>query len=161
MTTSDLLENCIQIERTIGQIYGIFKEQQAGCPEYADLWEKTAREEHNHEQQFILAQRLACSLRTIHISQPHPSRDFVKTLSDLKVRVAETSLSPSESIRLALGIEERLAAFHLDQMRVFSEEPLNQLFRSMMDNDKGHIEDLKRAFLNCCVGQTTGPGNQK
>jgi rubrerythrin len=146
MNTGDVLENCTQIERLVGSIYQIFMEQQAYSPEYAEIWGKTAREEHNHEQQFIMAKRLACSLKTIEVSQPHPSQELVRKLSSLKARVAEINLSPTESIRLAIGIEEQLSAFHLDQMRIFSDESVNQLFRSMMNNDRGHIEDLKKAF---------------
>lgn len=78
MNTSDLLENCIQMERIVGQIYGIFMKQQSSCPEYACLWEKTAREEYNHEQQFILAKRMAYSMKTDVAHVPHPSNELVK-----------------------------------------------------------------------------------
>jgi rubrerythrin len=146
MTTSDLLENCIQIERTIGDIYCSFMKQQASCPEYACLWEKTAQEENNHEQQFILAKRLACSMKTDTAHAPVPSDELVKKLIGLKTSVARIPLSPSESLRLAIHLEEKLSAFHMSQMQIFSDESTNTLFRSMMKNDNDHIETLKKAF---------------
>ena len=148
MSTFDLLDNCIQIERTLGQIYAIFMEQQASCPEYARLWGKTAQEEHNHEQQFLLAKRLACSVKTDATNSSHSSGEIVKKLAALKARVSETPLSPSESIRLAIDLEERLSAFHMDQMHIFSDESTNRLFKTMMNNDNEHVEVLKKAFAN-------------
>ena len=146
MNTFDLLENCIQIERIVGQIYGIFMEQQTSYPEYASLWEKIAQEEHNHEQQFYLAKRLACSMKTDATNSPHPSDELVKKLAALKARVAEMTLSPNESIRLAIDLEEKLSAFHMSQMRIFSDESTNTLFKSMTKNDSDHVEALKKAF---------------
>jgi rubrerythrin len=148
MNAFDVLENCIQIERIVGQIYAIFMEQQASCPEYASLWEKTAQEEHNHEQQFLLAKRLACSTKTDATNSPHPSDELLKKLAALRTRVAEIPLSPSESIRLAIDLEEKLSEFHMDQMHIFIDESTNTLFKSMMDNDNDHIEELKKAFAN-------------
>jgi hypothetical protein len=150
MTANDLLENCIQIERIIGQIYSIFMEQQSSFPEYARLWEKTAQEEHNHEQQFLLAKRLACSMKTDTGNSPDPSDELVKRLAALKVRVADTPLSPGDSLRLAIDLEERLTEFHMGQMKIFSDESVNTLFTSMMNSDKEHLNSLKKAFATLC-----------
>jgi len=150
MTANDLLENCIQIERIVGQIYSIFMEQQSSFPEYASLWEKTAQEEHNHEQQFLLAKRLACSMGTETGNSPNPSDELVKRLVALKMRVAESPLSPGDSLRLAIDLEEKLAEFHMGQMQIFSDESANTLFRSMMNNDKDHLTALKKAFAELC-----------
>lgn len=148
MTTSDLLENCIRIERLLGQIYGTFMEQQAASPEYAALWEKTAREEHNHEQQFLLAKRLACSMKTSAAVPDQPSDELVRELEKIRAAVAGTPLSPVESFRLAIGLEERLSAFHMDRMHIFPDESLHMLFKSMMHNDRDHVAALEKAFAN-------------
>jgi len=148
MTTADVLENCILIERILGQIYGIFMEQQAACPELALLWGKTAQEEHNHEQQFILAKRLARTTRTDAADLPHPSDELVQKLATLRDRLAATPLSPAESLRLAIDLEEKLSAFHMDQMHLFFDEPTNRLFKSMMNNDDDHVGTLKKACAN-------------
>lgn len=146
MNTRDVLENCIQIERILGQIYESFMRQQEACPEYASLWEKTAREEHNHEQQFILAKRLACSMKTDTTVSSQPSDELVKKLALLKARVEETPLSPTESFRLAIDLEQKLSEFHMDQMNIFPDESTNLLFKSMMNNDRDHLEALKKVF---------------
>jgi rubrerythrin len=146
MNTCDLLENCIQIERIVGQIYDIFSQQQASCPECAELWEKTAREEHNHEQQFIMAKRLACSVKTESEGSHHPSDELVRNLTVLKSRLTETSLSPRESFRLAIDMEEKLAAFHMNQICIFPDDATNRLFSSMMNNDYEHIDMLKKMY---------------
>jgi rubrerythrin len=148
MNTLELLDNCIHIERIVGQIYGIFLDQQASCHEFACLWDKTIQEEQNHEQQFLLAKRLACSMKTDLTNVPHPSDELLKKLSDIKLRVAEIPLSTSESISLAINLEEKLFALHLNQIHIFSDESTNTLFISMMKNDKDHIEALQRAFAN-------------
>jgi rubrerythrin len=148
MNTCDLLENCIRIERTLAEIYETFMKQQASQPVYALLWEKTAQEEHNHEQQFILAKRLACSTRTDPTNVPHPSDDLVRKLQAFRLHIAEEPLSPGESIRLAIELEEKLSAFHMNQMHIFSDESTNRLFNSMMNYDNQHVEALKSAFAN-------------
>jgi len=146
MNTSDVLENCIRIERILGEIYDIFREQQAACPEYVRLWEKTAQEEHNHEQQFLLAKRLACSMKTDAAESDQPSNELVGKLTALKARVAARKLSPAESLRLAIELEEKLSAFHMDQLHIFSDAATNTLFTSMMNNDNNHVEALKQAY---------------
>jgi rubrerythrin len=45
-------------------------------------------------------------------------------------------------------MEEKLAAFHMSQMHIFSDESTNKLFTSMMNNDNDHLEALKKAFDN-------------
>jgi rubrerythrin len=152
MNTCDVLENCIQMERILGEIYELFMRQQASSPEYASLWEKTAQEEHNHEQQFILAKRLACSMKT-DAATAQPSDELVKKLAALKARLEVTPLSPGEAIRMAIDLEEKLSAFHMDQMHIFSDKFTNSLFTSMMNNDNGHIEALKKAYESCCNPQ--------
>lgn len=155
MNICDLLDNCIQIEQTLGQIYRVFMEQQVSHPEYARLWEKTAQEEQNHEQQFIMAKRLACSVKTDATKLSQPSIELVKKLTALKGQLAETPLSPYESLRLAIDLEEKLSAFHMDQMNIFPDESTNRLFKSMMDNDEEHIEALKTAFARLSSQSTT------
>jgi rubrerythrin len=85
-------------------------------------------------------------MKTDEANSPHPSGELLKKLAALKAHVAEIPLSPSESIRLALDVEAKLSAFHMDQMHIFSDESTNSLFKSMMNNDNGHIEALKTAM---------------
>jgi transcription elongation factor GreA-like protein len=146
MNTCDLLENCIRIERTLAEIYETFMKQQAYCSEYACLWEKTALEEHNHEQQFVLAKRMACSMATSAARAPHPSDELLQHVEAVRARVADTMIAPGEAIRLAIGLEEQLSCFHMDQMQLFNDESTNSLFKAMMKHDNEHVGTLKKAF---------------
>ena len=146
MNTCDLLESCIRIERTLAEIYETFMKQQADCSEYARLWQKTAQEEHNHEQQFVLAKRLACSMATSTARAPQPSDELLQHLETVRARVADTMLAPGEAIRLAIGLEEQLSSFHMDKMHLFSDESTNSLFKAMMKHDNEHVDALKKAF---------------
>lgn len=148
MNTYNLLDDCIRIERILGEIYRIFMTQQASSPEHAALWDKTAQEEHNHEQQFQLAKRLSCSMKTDVTNVPHPPKELIERLERLKQRAAGVPLSPAASIRLAIDLEKRLADFHMNRMDIFAEASANTLFRSMMKHDHEHIDALEHAFLS-------------
>lgn len=89
---------------------------------------------------------MACSVKTDATNSSHSSGELVKKLATLKARVTEIPLSPSESIRLAIDLEERLSTFHMDQMHIFSDESTNRLFKAMMKSDNEHVVALKKAF---------------
>jgi rubrerythrin len=146
MSLSIFLDNCAQIENLVGQIYYIFMEQQSSTPELAKLWEKTADEEQNHEQQFQMAKRLYKSIASNPEISNKKLEAIINELVHLKERIVAKPLSPVESIRLAIDIEEKLAEYHLDNIPLFSDESLNSLFKSMMNNDQWHVENLRNAL---------------
>jgi rubrerythrin len=128
------------------QIYATFMDQQSTSAELVCLWKKTLDEEHNHEQQFLLAKRLVTSKVDLpEISEKELER-IIGELNHVLERIASKPLSPRESITLAINIEEKLSKFHLSNIRLFSEESMNRLFESMMKNDKGHVDDLKEVL---------------
>jgi len=139
----NLLDDFAKIESLVGQIYLVFMEQQLSSPRMARLWRKTADEEQNHELQFHLAKRLAKSI----VANPDISTRQLKTIIDeltkIILRVKDKHLTPVESVRLAINIEKKLSEFHLDNIPLFSDKSLNELFKSMMKSDRGHVEELQ------------------
>lgn len=148
MIVSVFLDSCAAIENLVGQIYTIFMEQQATSPQLAALWRKTVSEEQNHEQQFLLAKRLSSSINTKPEVFTKRLEKLTEDINSCKVQIEATRLSPVESLRLAIKIEENLAEFHLNHVRLFYDESLNMLFESMMLSDNEHIEALKKELIS-------------
>ena len=54
--------------------------------------------------------------------------------------------SQADTLRLAIQLEEKLAAFHLEFIAHFSDEECGKMFKSMMNSDKYHIKRLTAAY---------------
>lgn len=151
MSISSFVDKCAQIENLVEQIYTIFMEQQASSPDFAKLWQKTANEEYNHEQQFLLAGRLNKFVDHQPDFSDTKLEAIISSLIKLKAQIISVPMSQLDSLKLAINIEEKLLEFHLGCIPLFSDESLNKLFKSMMNYDNGHIDDLKKALTDLCA----------
>lgn len=146
MDINDVIDKCAKIERLVADLYYIFMKQQADNADCSGLWRKTAQEEENHEQQFMLAKRISKSQEIKSKVSIDVLDSIINALNTLINKVNSEPPSHKESFRLAIAVEEKLAEVHLNCSCVFTDESMNRLFKSMMMCDNGHLDKLKQAY---------------
>lgn len=143
-----LLSTCAAIERAVGDIYFQFEQMYADIPQLSDLWQKTAREELNHEQQFLMASRLYSSQL-----KPDSSVSLERLVTILSAvrgvhdRVLQSPPSPERALKLAIDLEKQLVETHLKAVLCFDSQSVNGLFKAMMAADQEHVAALQK-FLD-------------
>ena len=141
----ELLNTCAKIERAVSDLYFQFEQLYAEIPQLSELWQKTAREELNHEQQFLMASRLYSSQLTpdssVSSDRLHKILDAVRRVHD---KVLQTPPSPEQALKLSISLEEQLVETHLKAVLCFDDQSVNRLFKAMMAADHEHVAALQR-----------------
>ncbi|QSV46629.1 ferritin family protein [Geobacter benzoatilyticus] len=142
-----ILEICREIEECMAGLYHYYAEIFSDTPDMSKLWEKTAREEENHANQFALA----INLRRQGVVQAvntdlFTAETILNKLKSIYATVKQTRPAIADALRSAIKIEEKLAAYHMSSLALFQDESYRKLFEAMMKNDQGHIVSLERAF---------------
>jgi len=147
ITMEDLriLDVCRDIELLNEQLYRYFSDLFLENGELAMLWKKTANEEANHAQQFELAIRHKNEmLESVSLNACSADTAFKYVCTLLEI-VKSSPPSVTESLQLAVKLEERLTRLHLECIASFTEESHKKLFRAMMAQDNYHIETILEA----------------
>ncbi len=140
-----LLEVCRRIEFTLASLYRFLSGLYSDTPEIAAVFLKTANEEENHALQFELALKLPNPIA--HPAVPVDAvDDLLGGILELDAEVRRTLPPPIETLRTAVDLEGRLAAYHMDSIGVFQSPRLQEMFRAMMAADKHHVETLTLAL---------------
>ena len=151
----ELLNTCAKIERAVSDLYFQFEHLFIQMPHLAAIWQKTAREELNHEQQFLLAARLYSSQLTPDSTVTHERLnkilDAVRGVHD---RVMQNPPSPEQALKLSINLEEQLVETHLKAVLCFDDESVNRLFTAMMSADHEHVSTLQNVLDS---GAINGP----
>ncbi len=142
-----ILEICREIEECIAELYHYYADIFSDTPDISKLWEKTAREEENHANQFTLAitiyrQGIIQSVNT----DLHFAENILDKLKSIYSTVKQSSPTIADALRSAIKLEERLAEYHMSSLAHFQDESYRKLFEAMMKNDQNHIVSLERAF---------------
>jgi rubrerythrin len=141
-----ILDVCCKIEETCAQLYRYFAELHANIPKAGTLWEKTAKEEDSHAEQFRLACRLQGSgMESLKIDTYKATTLYDKILS-VYDGVQKTPPTFKEALRFAVKLEKSMADYHMSVVANFKEKSLERLFSSMMRCDKEHMEMLERVL---------------
>lgn len=142
----NVLNVCCQIEETCANLYRYFSKLYAEDTDFRALWEKTAKEEDNHAEQF----RFACRLQN---SGMHSLKVDIKKASAILAKMQSVYEGvqtfpppPKEALRLSISLENSLADYHLNTIVDFDDPGLAKLFTSMMNNDKEHIQLLEKTL---------------
>lgn len=142
-----ILELCRDVELYCGEIYRFYSEVFSDDPEVAALWEKTANEEDNHANQFVMAIKLRKQgiIESLNIDHflANNTLNVIKMVYD---GIRECRPTLSDALRSAIKMEEKLAEFHLSYMANFSDLSHKLLFESMMKADNQHIGRLKDMY---------------
>lgn len=142
-----ILEICREIEVCMAELYHYYAEIFSDTPGMSKLWEKTAREEENHANQFALA----ITLRRQGVVQAvntdlFTAETILNKLKSIYATVKQARPTIADALRSAIKLEEKLAAYHMSSLALFQDESYRKLFEAMMKNDQGHIVSLERAF---------------
>lgn len=150
----ELLNTCAKIERAVSELYFEFEQIFIEISELSLLWQKTAREELNHEQQFLLAYRLYASQLSpdvsVSIERLHKILDAVHKVHD---RVRQSPPTPEQALKLSINLEEQLVETHLKAVLVFDDQSVNRLFKAMMAADHEHVSALQKFLDSDEIGQ--------
>lgn len=146
ITDTHILEVCCRIEEALAHLYRYFSELYADQPQMSALWEKTAKEEDNHAEQF----RLACRLRGIGIKALKKDISRVNTVLE-KIQYVYSGVQKippklEDALKFAIRLEHSLADYHMNTIATFDDKGLALLFTSMMKHDRSHIEMLEKAY---------------
>jgi rubrerythrin len=145
-----ILDICCKIEEVCAEVYRYFSQLYADNTQAAALWDKTAKEEDNHAEQF----RLACHLLGTGIQSLKTDMDKVSNLLAKIQSIYEViQTSPptlDEAFRFAIKMEHALAKYHMNAIATFDDESLSRLFSAMMECDKYHLIMLEKVHNDLC-----------
>lgn len=131
-----LLRTCAEIEASTAKIYRLFASLHGDEPRVVALWLKTAEEEDNHQRQFELGLRLS----------PETIEKADHVLQQVRDAIAKVETSPPDiesALKFAVDMEMKLSEFHMKSAVVFVNDYYRTMFKSMMSNDREHVQALK------------------
>jgi len=147
----ELLQACARIERAVSNLYFSFRDiHHDSDPELAALWEKTAQEELNHEQQFLMAERLyAAQLNpdpgvTLELLQK-----VLQSVESVQQKAQAMRPNAQQALKMAVSLEEQLAETHMKTVMRFTDQSVTRLFAAMMAADQDHIASLRQRLAAC------------
>jgi rubrerythrin len=139
-----ILDTCAAIEAVGADIYWYFAKCYADTPGIRELWEKTAREEENHAKQFQLASRLHGEGIASLKSNDSRVKHILDKIRSIFENVRKSPPPLVEALRFSIKMEYALSEFHMNEMAIFEDRKIAQLFESMMNNDRDHIRMLEQ-----------------
>jgi rubrerythrin len=143
---TSLLDLCYRIEMTAAEVYRALARAHAAHPQLAALWSRTAGEEDNHALQFKLAPRtLEHMVAGAQVDEAR-ARQALALVEDLLAEVRRGVASPAECLRTAIGFEDYLGQFHMNQAVSFTSDLYRKMFDAMMKADQAHVESLREAL---------------
>jgi rubrerythrin len=149
-----ILEICRDIEVCASELYHYFEEIFIDNPEISKLWRKTALEEENHANQFVLAIKLRSQglVQAVSIDQ-NTAETILNQFRSLYEAMRQSKPTIADALILAIKLEERLSEYHMSTLALFQEESQKKLFEAMMKNDCGHVDELEKAYRKVMATQ--------
>jgi rubrerythrin len=147
------LEACARFELKMAGLYHHFESLFADDLPFSLLWQKTAREEENHAQQFQLAVRLrGLGMEKVNtdVAQAMVALQKLEAYLD---QLCSSRPSPEEALTRAIQLEEQLARLHMSSIVTFEDPELKKMFTAMMGSDEGHVSMLKEALSDLTSGR--------
>lgn len=141
------LDACARFESKMASLYYHFESLFADNAEFSLLWQKTAREEENHAQQFQLGVRLrGLGMEKVNTDVGQALGALQKLEAYLE-QLCASRPSPEEALTRAIQLEEQLARLHMSSIVAFDDLELKKMFEAMMGSDEEHARMLKDALL--------------
>jgi rubrerythrin len=142
-----VLEIARDIELYCAEVYKYFSEIFADDFELSNLWRKTALEEENHANQFVMAINLRrmnmVEAVCVELQKAENTLLAIKSFYD-KVRLNKPTAI--DALRNAITIEEKLSDFHMTSIALFIDDNFKKLFTAMMKADDYHLEKIKNEY---------------
>ena len=142
-----ILETCRDVEVYTSELYYYYAECFIDTPDISKLWKRTALEEEDHAKQFVLAINLRKQdiVHAVSIDQG-TAETVLNKLKSLYETVKQSRPTIADALRMAIELEEELAEYHMSALATFKEKSHKMLFEAMMNNDNGHVLELKKAY---------------
>ncbi len=153
MTTSklsilekDILTTCAEVEQTVATLYRSFAKIYAENQMAVKLFQKTANEEDDHANQFMLACRMqGAGMKCVKVD--------AKQINDVHEKLRRTidsiQANPPElkkALEFSANLEVTLGEYHMNAIVEFEDESLRRLFTNMRNNDRDHAQALRTAL---------------
>lgn len=142
-----MLERCRDIELQCNELYHCLAEAFHDDAVVSSLFLKTAKEEDNHANQFVLAIKMSRmgAIDTVAID-PERAADILQRIGSFLRSVRERTPLLADALRAAIAIEERMEIYHLDAIASFANVSYRQLFEACMKADQHHVEALRALY---------------
>lgn len=141
-----VLDLCRDIEFLVQEMYLYFAEIFRDDAAIRELWTKTAYEENNHANQFILAAKLRSGMISsvrLRLDQATSVHDYIRRTFQ-HFRHSPPSLE--EALRTSIETEKKIYRYHVDSVAMFNDPSQQNIFAMMMASDQGHIETLEEVY---------------
>lgn len=140
-----ILESCWIVEEKCAHIYRHFAKIFANDPVVAELWNKIAKEEDHHADQFRLAAcHLGTGIKDVKVND-RKVKSIIAKLEKIHEEIRTCHPTLAEAFELALYIEKSLAEYHIGSILTFADNELSKLFKKMELQDQGHLKMLQDA----------------
>lgn len=146
LATRKILEICRNIEETCAKIYFYLADCFAEDEAVRKLWQKTAYEEVNHAN--IIGLALNCrdmdlQDRTYDLFRYQTQLNIV---TEIHASVVRARPSLADALRSSIHLEKKLQEFHVNCLLAFQHEQDRQLFQSLQNGDREHLEALEKTY---------------
>lgn len=135
---------CASIEELCAELYYYYSDIFSEYEEASQLWKKTALEEENHKEQFVLAGRLIDDAVFEVNANLERSQRVYKKMQNLISHVHGSAPDIFTALTKAIEMEESLEDLHMESSVRFGNESIRKMFLAMRDFDREHIKSLKR-----------------
>jgi rubrerythrin len=142
-----MLERCREIELQCSELYQCLAESFHDDAAVSSLFLKTAREEDNHANQFVLAVKMSRlgAIDTVAID-PERATEILKKIGSFLLSVRERKPPLADALRSVITLEEKMEIYHLDAVATFTNVSHRQLFEACMKADQEHVEALRALY---------------
>ncbi len=143
---AEILEICLKIEEGVSKLYRHFSRVYSDNTQASELWEKTAKEEDSHGEQFRFGMRLSgCNITHLKTNLEMAAA-ILKKIAVANEAVQRATPTLKDAYRYAINLEYAMAEYHMYSIACFEDENTSRMFKSMMNNDQGHISMLENAL---------------
>lgn len=145
----NLLNKCVQIERTTARIYHEFARNKKCDPVLAEIWLTMAEDEEDHVQQLMLAIRL---LNKNIGKKNNNLSDTIDELLALAKGILEKARNEdydiAEMLKDAILMESSFLDIHATHAIAFNDPSLLATFKQLARADELHVKGLKDYLMD-------------
>jgi len=145
-TIAIYFEVCARIEGLCAELYHYYSAIYQDNEDVSLLWEKTAREEENHQKQFELAYKLREEVDFELEANLESANKICQKLKNLLDHVHKNPPDIITALTRAIEMEERLASLHMENAVRFKDKMVQRLFQALQDYDQDHIKALQHCL---------------
>lgn len=141
-----LIDESIELELNVSKLYSLFHKL---FPEHGDFWWTLSIEEKNHASLLLTGKQHFTSMGMVPENILATRLEILEVTNyELKFLIDKFSQTPPEeedAFNLAIQIEESAGELHFQKfMNSGSNNPLEEIFRNLNNDDRDHAKRIKR-----------------